>query len=72
MAQKSPAVHVEKLIKEGFFQDGKTDLEVIGELKVRGFRYSRGSIAATLLRFVRKEVLRREKADGSYKYFSRN
>jgi len=72
MTYKSAGSAIERLIKEGFFQSGKTDLDVINELKIKGFRHSRGSISATLLRFARREALRREKTDGAYKYLSMN
>lgn len=72
MTYRSPAAAIDRLIKEGFFKNGKTDIDVINELKIKGFRHSRGSIATTLLRFARREALQREKSNGAYKYLSMN
>lgn len=72
MVYQSPTMAIERLIKDGFFRDGKTDLDVVDTLKIKGFKHPRASVAATLLRFVRKEALRREKTNSAYTYFSSN
>lgn len=67
-----PRDKILELKNGGFFDEAKTDLEVMEELKVRGFHYSRGSVAARLLELARdKEVNRFKEPNGKkvgYKY----
>jgi len=48
-----------ELKEGGFFNQPRLDIEAMEELKVRGFRFSRGSISARLLELAQGQLLRR-------------
>ncbi|MFA6969458.1 MAG: hypothetical protein WC217_02570 [Candidatus Paceibacterota bacterium] len=54
-----------KLIEGGFFDDPKTDLEVVTALKRKALTFKRKFVAVTLMRLVRKGLLERDGQGGS-------
>lgn len=56
---------VVKLIESGFFDDPKTDLEVVVALKRKALTFKRKFVAVTLMRLVRKGLLERDGQGGS-------
>lgn len=60
---------IRNLIDENYFESKRSVLDVKNRLAQMGFNYENPEVSTALIRYVKQQVLQREKIDGNWVYF---
>jgi len=63
-----PLGRINSLVQEDFFKEKRTIIDIKNKLEEKGIFYDSTSLSPTLLRLVKKGVIRRVKEEGQWRY----
>jgi hypothetical protein len=67
-SQEGPLSRIYNLIKEGFFKEKRTLADIKSKLEEKAIFYDVTSLSPTLLRLVKRGIIRRIKEEGQLRY----